>query len=161
MSNYPIPDPETVASVMGDLIGKEISVAEGDSFHLGPDSPFIVVLFRDDEGFPGPVMIFDMALSIYTGAALSVLPPEEAAAAVGKNEFTEAMYDNFKEVVNIVGGTLFNGSDSPHLVLREIWVTPRKLPSELKAVFTEPSDRLDAKVNVEDYGDGKLMLLTV
>jgi hypothetical protein len=161
MSTYPMPKPSTVASVMGDLIGKDVTVNPGDPFPLGPDNPFTVVLFRDDEGFPGAVMICDLAASIFAGAALSVMPPAEASKAVKKKLLEGTLFDNFKEVVNIVGGSLFNSPDTPHLVLREIWLTPRKLSSELKTLFAGPSERSDMKVEIEEYGEGKLTLLAV
>ncbi|MFH2000117.1 MAG: hypothetical protein ABIK28_10565 [Planctomycetota bacterium] len=162
MSTYPMPEPETVGTVMGDLIGKDVSVAEGEPFPLDPkNAPFSIVLFRDDNGYPGAVMICDLASCVYSGAALTLMRSEEAQMCVKKKELDDAMYENFKEVVNIVGGTLFNSASSPHLVLREIWYCPTTLGKDLQKLFTEPSERLDIKISVEDYGDGKLTLLVV
>jgi hypothetical protein len=150
-----------VASVLGDLIGKEVTVMEGNPLPLGPDIPFCVVLFRDDQGGPGAIMLCDLATSIYTGAALTVMPPETAREAVDSKTLDDNMFENFKEVMNILGGSLFNSPDTPHLVLREIWMTPAKLPSELEPLFTQPSERADMDLTIEEYGDGKLTLLTV
>ncbi|MBU0754728.1 MAG: hypothetical protein KJ645_06280 [Planctomycetes bacterium] len=160
-STYPMPKPSTVGTVLGDLIGKEVAVQKCEPFPLGPDHPFTVVLFRDDSGYPGAVMICDLALCVYSGAALSAMPADEARAAVKKKGLDGTMYDNFKEVVNIVGGSLFNSPDSPHLVLREIWLTPMKLSSDLKDLFTSPAAKSDMALQIEEYGEGHVTLLVL
>lgn len=161
MSIYPMPDPDTVATVMGDLIGKECKVTEGEPVPLKPGKSFSVVLFRDGDGRAGPVMICDLPLCIFSGCALCVVPLEEAKSALKSKNLEGSIYDNYKEVVNIVGGTLFNSSSTPHLVLREIWYNPTSLSSELKPIFVEPAARLDADVEIEEYGQGKMTLLTL
>jgi len=159
MTGYPVPLPETVANVMTDLLGKEVSVTFGKPLALKPKSPISFSFFRDDKGFPSTVIICDLAFAAHTGAALAMMPPEQSSAVMRRLELPDSLYDNFKEVVNIVGGTLFNEEDTPHLVLREVFVCPDKLDFELRPLLLEPINGLFLDVTIEDYGTGKLTML--
>ena len=84
---------------------------------------------------------------------------EEGKKALRTNKLPESIYENFKEVVNIVGGTLFNSPETPHLVLRDVFVCPDRLSSELRSLLMEPVNGLFLDVTIEDYGDGKMTML--
>lgn len=158
---YPIPIPETVANVMSDLLGKEVSVQQGQPVSIKPAAPLTFAFFRDDEGLPATVIICDLALAAFTGAALAMVPPEEGKKALRTNKLPESIYENYREVVNIVGGTLFNSPETPHLALQDVFVTPDRLSTELKPLMTEPVNGLFLDVTIEDYGDGKMTILAV
>jgi hypothetical protein len=161
MTSYPMPIPETVANVMTDLLGKDVAVQAGKPLALRPKAPLAISVFRDDQGFPATVIICDLALAAHTGAALAMVPAEQGLQVMRTGKLPDSLYDNFKEVVNIVGGTLFNEEDTPHLVLRDVHVSPNKLAAELKPLFSEPVSGLFLDVTIEDYGTGKMTMLAV
>jgi hypothetical protein len=137
----------------------EVSVKEGDPPELRPEAPVVFSVFRDDDSRVGTTMICDLAFAAYTGAALAMVPGEEGERALKAQKLPDNLYDNFREVINIVGGTLFNSSETPHLVLREVLLSPPNLKADLKPILTQPGDWYFFDVAIEDYGEGKMILL--
>jgi len=158
-STYPIPSLDTLANTMGDLLGVEVSVDKGEAVEIKPDAPVIISISRDDVEKPAAAMICDLALAAFTGASLAMMPPDEAKAAKRAKKLPDSLFENFSEVVNIVGGTLFNSDSTPHTALREVLVSPSKISSKLRPLLTEPADWLFADVDIEGYGGGKMVLL--
>ncbi len=159
MDSYPIPMPETVASVLSDLLGKEVTVNLGKPFALRPGSPIIFSLFRDDTERAATVMTCDLLLAAFTAAALALLPSGVEQEVMRIRKLPDDLFENFREVVNIVGGTLFNSPTTPHLVLADVLTSPASLPMELKPLLTNPANWLFIDLKIEDYGDGKMALL--
>jgi hypothetical protein len=160
MASYPMPLPETVASVLTDLLGKEVRVKLGKPFALRPGSPIIFSLFRDDQGKAATVMTCDLLLAAYTGAALALISSGVEQEVMRMRKLPDNLFENFREVVNIVGGTLFNSPATPHLVLCEVITSPGSLSPELKPLLHNPASWLFIDVSIEDYGNGKMTLLT-
>jgi hypothetical protein len=156
-----MPAPNTVANVLTDLLGKEVEVKLGEPVTVKPNASISISIFRDDKGRVATGMICDLSFAAYTGTALAMVPAEQGDAAIRRNELPESIYDNFREVINIVGGTLFNKPGSPHLVLREVFMHPTRLSMELKPLLTDPENWLFVDTDIEDYGTGKLILLSI
>jgi hypothetical protein len=159
MASYPMPVPETVASVLTDLLGKEVRVKLGKPFALRPGSPIIFSVFRNDQGQSASVMTCDLLLAAYTGAALALISTGVEQEVMKMRKLPDNLFENFREVVNIVGGTLFNSPTTPHLVLCDVLTSPGSVPAELKPVLTDPASWLFIDVSIEDYGNGKMTLL--
>jgi hypothetical protein len=156
-----MPTTKTVGNVMTDLLGKDVVVNPSEPITVKPDAPISISIFRDDKGQVATAMVCDLSFAAYTGTALAMVPVEQGEAAIQQNELPESIYENFREVVNIVGGTLFNKPGSPHLVLREVFMHPSKLSAELHPILTAPLNWLFLDLEIEDYGMGKLTLLSM
>ena len=159
MSTFPIPSLEEFSNVMTDLLGKEVTLHPGKPQTLKPAAPLVFSIFRDEEENPAIAMICDLAMAAGTGAALAMVSPEEGKKALVKSQIPESLFENFQEVVNIVGITQFNCPDTPHLMLKEVLVSPSRLPSDLKSLLKGPGDWMFADVSIEEYGNGKMTLL--
>ena len=158
-ASYPVPDPDHLAGVMSDLLGKEVNARLGKPLALRSGTPMVLALFRDEQGKVREVVTCDIMLAAYIGAALALLPSDVDLQVIKEQKLPDNLLDNFREVLNVVGGTLFNSSDTPQLILDEVITVPQRLPAELKPILTRPGNWLFVDVNLEDYGDGKMAVL--
>jgi hypothetical protein len=159
-ANHPIPSASGVRAILADLLGREVSVTPGSPLALERDTPAIVADYESDEGPLGVVVLSDLQLSNSLGAALTMVPPSAVAEAVKKWQIDDANVENLREVVNIMT-RLFNCDDTPHLRFRTVHRLPGDdLPEETRAVVDEPRARRDLDVFVEEYGTGKLAILS-
>ncbi len=113
----PVPSLKAVRDLLGDLTGKEIEVSSGaEPVGVGGTSGSVVGLYVDAELRSRAVVVFDLALAAYSGAALGLVPPAGAQDAVAAGALPENLVENCLEVLNIMA-SLFNLPKAPHLKL--------------------------------------------
>ena len=156
-SSIPLPEPETMSELLAGLLGKEIKAETTSTWQPTADRPACVAAFGPDDGPTSCLWVFDMDASIYTGAALTMTPPEEAKEAVKANELREGFVENVHEIFN-VGSSLFNAGDA-QLMLKDAHVTKDELPAGVQKLLDSPPARLDLEIDVPDYGKGKVSVI--
>ncbi len=157
---YPMPMPETITSLLADLLGKKVMANKGKPIAMAPGGAIAMCIFVEDETKnPVALLICDLAMAGFTGAALALIPPDAGKEAMHTKTLPPNIMENFHEVVNIVGAKVFNSPYTPHVSLREIIVAPSKLAGELKPLLTSPGAKLFIDVAIDGYGVGKLALL--
>jgi hypothetical protein len=103
-------------------------------------------------------VILDLPLSAYLGAALGLVPPGGARAAVEDGELPANLEENLGEVVNIAAA-LFNVPAAPHLKLHQLLAPGSPLPADVVAVLSGIGGRLDLSVEVPNYGSGRMSVV--
>ena len=106
----PIPIQEAVRDFFTDLLGK--GVASSKRSALDYDDLQIVGRYLDDDGEIAALLVADIEFAAISGAALAMIPKVVAAEAIKANELTDALFDNFREVVNVFS-SLLNSPTTP------------------------------------------------
>ena len=156
-STIPLPEPETLSELLAGLLGKEIKAETSSTWQPTADRPACVAAFGPEDGPTSCLWVFDLDASIYTGAALTMTPPEEAKEAVKANELREGFVENVHEIFN-VGSSLFNAGEA-QLMLKNAHVTKDELPAGVQKLLENPPARLDLEIDVPDYGKGKVSVI--
>ncbi len=156
--NYAFPKPDAIQQIIGDLLGRDVTVTATTTMVLERDTPAVVSDYVNDEGNIVAACITDLRLSNALGAALTLVPAAEVEAAVQKWKIEGANLDNLAEIVNIMA-RLFNHDDCTHLRWEKAHPLPGELPSGTAALLEKPLARRDYEVNVEEYGAGTLAIL--
>ena len=112
-------------------------------------------VFRDDAGMAVAVCLCDTEFGAYAGAALSMLMPNDARAAVRAGALSETMRANLYEIMNILSSLLMN-DHTPHLRLREM-STPDAADAAVQGIASAPSRRAAFAVDIPRYGSGRLV----
>jgi hypothetical protein len=157
-TNYPFPRADTIKQIIGDLLGREITVVPGDTLVLERDTPAVVSDYIADSGEIAVVCLTDLRLSNALGAALTMVPPSQVDDVVKKWVIDEMNLENLAEIVNIMA-RLFNSDDCMHLKWHKAHTLPGELPEDTAEFMKAPLARRDFDVTVEEYGAGKLALL--
>jgi len=156
----PLPEPKAVRDVLLDLLDRSIDVGLGDAYAPGPEEPGSVAVYVDDLLRVRVVVAADLRLSAYAGAAIGLVPPPGATAAIADRELPTALEENFHEVLNIFA-SLLNGEGVPHVRLHAVH-PPGSLPPSDVATYTKVlGRRLDLVVDVGGYGRGRLSVVGV
>ena len=116
--------------------------------------------YVSDEDEPVSLCVFDRAFGGYLGAALTLVPPETAAAAAQSGEYSDVIKASIGEVINILSRIYMEGS-SPHLRQAPTrWSAAELTPAE-QAILQNCGARLDMRMEIPGYGAGHCSLVTL
>ena len=114
-------------------------------------------IYVDDAGQLSCACVCDVGFSTSAGAALALIPAGAAAEAARTGKIPEEMFDNLREVLNIMA-SLFDGV---HLRLRVVGPPATALAAPVAALVARPAARLDIELAVAGYAGGRLSLLAI
>jgi hypothetical protein len=157
-TNYPFPKPDQIRQIVMDLLGRDVTVVQGDQFVLERDTPAVVSDYIADSGAIAAIFMTDLRLSNALGAALTMVDPAQVDDAVKRWVLEEQNLENLAEIVNIMA-RLFNSDDCEHLKWNKAHTLPGDLPDETASLMKAPLARRDYDVTLDEYGSGKLSVL--
>ncbi|MEW6746037.1 MAG: hypothetical protein AB1486_25130 [Planctomycetota bacterium] len=158
-ATYPSPTPDEVAELLHGLLGREVSVKPKPGIALGPRDPGTVAIYSNEEDQVVGVVLCDLPLAISTGAALSMIPSDIATENIRKQELTGDILENVREVFNIVA-QVFNRQGRPRVHFKAAHVTPPPPDREVVLLVARPKARIDLAVDVQEYGGGKMTVVS-
>lgn len=154
-----LPPNKSVKDVFEDLLGRDVAVSpSGDRTPVGPEHLTMEAVYVDDQMKMRAVIVTDLALSAYTAAALGLVPPARAEAAIEDGELSESLVDNISEVFNIMSG-LFNRDGAPHVRLYASYPPGEPAPSDVADLTAAYIGRTDLDVDIAGYGAGQIGLV--
>jgi hypothetical protein len=151
----PIPIQEAVRDFFTDLLGRGVAATKRSA--IAYDDPLIVGRYLDDDGETAALLVSDVDFAAFSGATLAMIPKVVAGEAIKAGELTDALSENFREVVNVFS-SLLNAPTTPHLVLKSLERHPEET-EDLADVLDAPRRRRDFDVTIEGYGSGVLAVL--
>lgn len=160
MPTQALPEPDEVRTVLYGLLGRDVTVARVPAESISLDAKVAVGLYQRENGHIGGLVVADIEVAAYAGAALSLLPIGVANESVADGIIEDSLLENFQEVLN-VGVQWFTAKGNPHVVLTEVYPPGAKLPNDVRVVMAAPNDRLDVEVDVSGYGKGRIRLLAM
>lgn len=134
------------------IFGEGVSVAEAPADVGGKT----VATFVDDNDRLVAVCACDTAFVAYSGAALSLIPPDAVQETLAGGEPTQVLKDNFFEVMNICS-KLFMSDTSAHLRLNG--TLPADRADEALAALAETARGTGFSVDIPRYGKGSMHFL--
>jgi hypothetical protein len=154
-----LPPNKAVKDTFEDLLGRDVEVApSADRTPVGPDHLTMEAVYVDDQMRMRAVIVTDLALTAYAAAAIGLVPPGGAEAAIEDGELSESLVDNISEVFNIMAG-LFNRAGAPHVRLYA-WYPPGEAPpADVADLTASIVGRNDLDVSIAGYGDGQIGLV--
>jgi hypothetical protein len=156
--SVPLPNPKDVRDVFADMLGRDITVAPCDMYTPTMADRHSVAVYVDDQNQMAVVAALDLPLSVWTGAAIGLVPPGGAEDQVDEGELTKAVRDNLYEVLNIFSA-LFNKPGAPHLRIYSMHAPGEAVPSDVALLVKSLGNRLDLDVEVGGYGKGKIAVV--
>lgn len=147
-----------VRELVEGLVGRDVTVGPSTPLAPGPYSPASVAVYVDDQLRVRAVIVCDLALSAWTGAAIGLVPPRQAEEARVAGALTPTLVENLHEVLN-VAASLFNVEGAAHLRLHVLHPAGPSLPGDAMARALALGRRLDLEVTVAGYGSGKLAVV--
>lgn len=157
MPNQNLPEVEDIREVLHGLLGRDVTVAKVAPAGMKIDSKLVVGLYERENGKVGGLVIADLEVAAYAGAALSLLPIGVASESIEDGTIEDSLLENFQEVLN-VGVRWFTAKNNPRVVLSEVYPPGVRLPDDVRRAMAAPADRLEALVEIAGYGEGRVRL---
>jgi hypothetical protein len=160
MPTQALPEPDDVRNVLHGLLGRDITVTRETAASIPLEAKYVVGLYEREDAKVGGLVVADLELAAYAGAALSLLPIGVAKESIADGVIEDSLLENFREVLN-VGVQWFTAKGNPRVVLAEVYPPGAPLPDDVKLVMAAPNDRLDVDAEVAGYGKGRIRLLAM
>lgn len=156
-----IPAPKHVRDLLEDLLGRTITLAPTEPLRSAEMHQSMVAVYVDDGLKLAAVLAFDLNLTIYSAAALGLIPPGGAKDMIKDREITPLVAENATEICNIFG-TLLNHEGLPHIRLYQTFLPDGPAPpNDASGHLLALGRRLDLLVQIGGYGGGRLALSLV
>ncbi len=150
-----------------DVLGKGFSDLFGKTFKAekrlqpwvpGPkDFSTVAVYGGEIEGPHHSLWFVDLPASCAMAAALSMLPAATAKASQSNNRLTEALEENFREVMNVASSLL--KATEGRVVLQKVLMPPTPIPPEYLQLAAKSKSRLDLSVSLSGYDSGRMLII--
>lgn len=154
-----IPPLKDIRDTISGLVGKDVEIAPGATPPpVGGDSGSLVALYVDDSLRSAAAIVFDLALAARLGAAIGLVPPGGADAALEDGVLSPVLRENATEILNVLA-SVFNAEGAPHLRLYAVAGTAEDLRPDVKALAVKAAPREDVTIEVPRYGSGVLSVV--
>jgi hypothetical protein len=145
--------PDRVTRLLRDLFGKAVTTKKGVA--ITSSTKAFTATYIDDGGTPQCVCACDVPLAASMGSALALIPPGATVEAIRKGQLPEEMFENLREVLNIMA-SLFEGV---HVRFRDALPPSVALPKDAIAISTRPRVRVDLDLTIASYPGGKVAFM--
>ncbi len=157
----PLPTPVEIRELLEGVLGRDIEVVVGAPAVNPAEAPGAVVgVYTDDQKSIRALLLMDLELAAYAGAALALVPVSQAEQAIVNQALPENLYENIAEVLNIAA-SLFNKEGVPHVKLFQAFQPDEVLPPDAAKWVLAFVRRLDMKLDVNGYGPGRISVLAI
>ncbi|GAA1957761.1 hypothetical protein GCM10009798_16510 [Nocardioides panacihumi] len=155
-----LPLPKQIKDLLEGLLGRDVTLTPSAPFAPGPNAPASIAVYVDDSLRITSLVACDLKLSSYAGAALGLVPPGGAEAAVEAGGLTDTLAENLYEVLNIAA-SMFNAPGAEHLRLHELHPAGAPMPPMVRAQALTLGRREDVTLEIAGYGAGRLSIVMV
>ena len=147
------PDPAEIRPLLTGLIGRRCSPVRKMTFAKAESIADYLAVFVGDDGAPLMLAGGDIAFAHLSGAALALVPLEQAQFAIDSKTNNDDLLENYREILNVVTRAINDqGGDHVRMIPGDA-----PLPDPLPAT----SGGHEYTVTIDGYGDGKLFFWTV
>jgi hypothetical protein len=149
MDAVPLPLPEDVRALLGDLTNRVVAVEPSRTIDIAALP--LVARYESDNGQLLAVAAWDVGLAAAVGGALAMVPKAQIEEAVQTGALSELLDECFREVTNIASRWLHSGT-TPHLRLARVatgW-------AEDERALLETGTTCAFAVELDGYGAGTL-----
>src|SRR3546814_19448893 len=116
--------------------------------------------YVDDSLQLAALVVCDLPMSAHAGAAIGLVPPDQALAAIADGALTDALAENLYAVLNIAAA-MFNVDGAPHVRLPALAPAGGPIDPQLMARALTLDRREDAALTISGYGAGQLPIVLV
>lgn len=154
-----LPALKDIRDTVSGLVGKEVEIVAGATAPtVGGESGSLVALYVDDALRSSAVIVFDLPLAARLGAAIGLIPPGGADAALEDGALSPVLRENATEILNVLA-SVFNTDGAPHLRLYSVAGSAEELRADVKAIAVKAAPREDVTIEVPRYGAGVLSVV--
>lgn len=153
----PLPGRHAVRTLIEDLIGRDVDLADTDPVPTAPTN--LIAVYVTDRTTVSAVAVIDLAGAARLGGALGMLPKAGVEDTIAEGTLSGPIRDNASEVLNVLAAA-FNVDGAPHVRLYELYGPEAGVPSDIVALSQVMGSRMDVLLTVAGYGEVRLSIIT-
>jgi CheY-like chemotaxis protein len=124
--------------------------------------PFVMALFCDNsQDAIKALCVLDIRAAVILGCAFDEDRAEEAKLAIESKTLEKRLLDNNKRLLKMVSALFYDPVTEQDLDLKSVHMIPKPFDRLDKLGASPTTNRLDLKVSVPDYGEGRIILMPV
>ncbi|MGN6605561.1 MAG: hypothetical protein ACTHMS_00930 [Jatrophihabitans sp.] len=155
LANDVLPQSKEIRDLLLDLLGRDVTLSYGDAWAPLPHDNAVTAEYIDDHDQLAVVVVVDLPFAAYVGSAIGLLPAGGAQDMVKEGRLSSPVIDNVYEILNILS-SLFNKEGLDHVRIGNLHGPGGPLAGDLNTVVRRLTGRMDVKVDVQGYGQGRL-----
>jgi hypothetical protein len=160
-ADTPLAAAKDVKDLLHSLVGREVEVyATGKMQDPAVGDGNLVGVYKDNRQALAGLVLLDVPLGAYIGAALGLVPVRLAQQAANHGGLPDNLLENASEVLNVMS-SLFNAEGAPHVRLDTVYEPGHPLPADVAKWVGAFVPRCDLDVDVAGYGRGGFSLLVI
>ena len=149
---------EELADFFYNLFYIDVTMRRGGLLPIDPDESFVVAAYKNDSNAIIGALLLDIPAAASLAGTLSDVPPDIIENIIKNKTFTESLWDDLNEVLNITS-QLFTGYDGQSVSLEEVYFYPLTLPDDAYSALREDYNPLTYQINIDGYGGGTIGVL--
>ena len=158
MAEIHVPDQLEMGQQLSQLVGRTARVKKAEGRNKFDTSCHVAYYVTREDELAG-LCVVDLPLSGYLGGALAMFPDTIVQERIDEGALDEDLLDAYYEVANIMAALLCSDG-TPHVRLIGIDEAGKDFEADVLGTIAKPCRRLDVELDVEDYGKGRMTLLT-
>lgn len=155
-----LPQPKQLKDLLVELLDRDVTLTPATPFAPAPDTAASIAVYVDDQLRISALIVCDLAFSAHAGAAIGLIPPGGAQAAIDDGKITDTIAENLYEVLNIAA-SMFNVAGADHLRLHALHPAGPPIDPQLRISALTLGRREDLTVDVAGYGAGAVSVVLV
>lgn len=155
-----LPQPKQLKDLLVELLDRDVTLTPATPFAPAPDTAASIAVYVDDQLRISALILCDLAFSAHAGAAIGLIPPGGAQAAIDDGKITDTIAENLYEVLNIAA-SMFNVAGADHLRLHALHPAGPPIDPQLRISALTLGRREDLTVDVAGYGAGAVSVVLV
>jgi hypothetical protein len=153
--NNRAPDPAELRESLAMMLGRDVKVTSAGRVPPEGIVPAAVGPYVDDADTLAGCAWVDLPLAAAMGAAMSMVPREQADACLDTGTLPEEFQDNLHETLNIASA-LLNTDEASHLRIRPLELLETGLSESVLELLADPRSGGYYDVDIDGYGTGVL-----
>lgn len=153
-----LPQPKQIKDLLTELLGRDVTLSPTTPYAPRTSEPVTIATYVDDHLNIVALVACDLAFSARAGAAIGLVPPAGAEAAIEDGKLTDTLADNLYEVLNI-GASVFNVPGADHVRLYDVHPAGPPPDPNLRIRTLTLGRREDLAVEIAGYGSGLLSVV--
>ena len=158
MGRIELPHVKDVRDLLQDLLGRDVEVNISDAWAPKPVDWPALGEYVDDRTQLRAVVVTDLPLAVYCGAAVGLLPAGGARDMIDEHDPSPTCLENLYEVLNVMSAVL-NFGDNDHVKIASMYPPGTEFPADCQQLVHGTVGRLDVSVSIDGYGSGRLALI--
>lgn len=124
--------------------------------------PYIMSLFCDhSQDVIKAVCILDIYAAVILGCAFDNVAPQDVKQLLEYKTIDKGNLDNVKRILKMVSALFYDPKNQQNLDFKSLHTIPKPFDRLDKLGATSEDKRVDIKLSVDGYGDGRMILMAV